>query len=109
LPKFWSVFVGARKIRPNARSFSRADDLLLQQVTTRHFPRGYTILNAAGGWFDAAANRFVREESRQVLITCSSARAVRQWAQELGTALHQKELLIVQLGRAEPLKIKRPR
>jgi hypothetical protein len=102
----WSLFLGARRLQPGVRRFSRADDRRLQEITTRHFPDGYTILGAAGGWYDPSARRFVREESRQILIASASAAQVRRWAHVLGTAFRQKELMLVEAGRAFRLKIK---
>ena len=103
----WSLLIGARHVRPGMRRFSRADDRLLQQITAAHFPRGYTILDARGGWFDPEASQFVREDSRQILIMSDSVKAVRRWAVVLGTALRQKELLVVSLGRPRRVVIRR--
>ena len=44
--KSWSLLIGARRLRAKARRFSRADDRLIQEITTRHFPTGFTILHA---------------------------------------------------------------
>jgi hypothetical protein len=99
--------VGSRSISKRTRAFPPADDRVLQAITTRHFPKGFTILHAAGGWFDPDTMKFVREESRQVLICSASLAAVRKWAQELGAALRQKELLVIEVGQAFPLKIRR--
>lgn len=101
--------IGSRSLAKPSRSFTAADDRILQKITTRHFPSGYTIVHAAGGWFDADRRKFVREESRQVLICAASLAAVRRWAQHLGAALRQKELLVIELGRALPVKVKTPR
>jgi hypothetical protein len=102
----WSLFLGARRLRPGVRRFSAADDRRLQEITTKHFPAGYTILGAAGGWYDPSTRRFVREESRQILIASASAAQVRRWARVLGAAFKQKELMLVETGRAFRLKIK---
>lgn len=104
----WSVFIGARRVR-KGRSFLRTDDKLLQIITARFFPNGYTILEARGGWFDPHRRRFLREDSRQIIVTSNSSGAVRAWARTLGAALRQKELLLVQLGTARILKIQVPR
>ena len=106
--KCWSLLVGSRRLAGQHPAFSRRDDKLLQRITAAHFPSGHSILQAAGGWYDAAARRFVREESRQVLICAASAARVRAWGRDLGTALRQKELLIVEHGRALALRITRP-
>lgn len=104
--QLWSLFIGARTIRPRRSRFSRADDALLQKITTEHFPKGYTILEASGGWLDPHQRRFVREESRQILIACNSANAVRRWARALGRKLKQKELLVCRLGRMHRIVIR---
>src|SRR5688572_7278294 len=79
----WSILIGARRIG-SRRTFSRADDKRLQAITAEHFAAGYTILEARGGWFDPSIRKFVREESRQILVTSNSARAVQAWANVLG-------------------------
>lgn len=101
----WSLLIGASRIHGDRRRFTRGDDRLIQRITTRHFPTGFTILRASGGWFDPARRRFVREESRQVLICGADAAAVRRWGRELGAALRQKELLLVAMGRGVSLAI----
>ena len=103
----WSILIGARRVG-SRRTFSRADDQRLQTVTADHFPAGYTILEATGGWFDSSIRKFVREDSRQILVTSCSVRAVRAWAQALGVALLQKELLLVKVGGIRRIHI-RPR
>ena len=100
----WSLLIGARHVRPGLRRFSRADDQLLQRITTEYFPEGYTILEARGGWFDPASHRFVREDSRQILVTSGSVRKLKQWGSALGAALGQQELLLVAIGR--PLRLR---
>jgi hypothetical protein len=72
----------------------------LRAITQRHFPEGFTILHADGGWFDPAAGRFVAEESRQILVCAPHRRRLRPWCDELARALKQKELLVVELGPA---------
>jgi hypothetical protein len=103
----WSLLIGARSLRTNARRFSRADDRLLQEITTRHFPAGFTILNAIGGWFGSARRRFIQEESRQVLIGGATPAQVRRWGQELGRALGQKEIVVIRIGTALRLRIRK--
>jgi hypothetical protein len=105
VPKMWSLFLGARRLRPGVRRFSAADDRRLQAITTRFFSAGYTILQAAGGWYDPATRRFVREESRQILIVSDSAAQVRRWARAVGAAFRQKELMLVAAGRAHRLRV----
>jgi hypothetical protein len=101
----WSLLIGARSLRTNARRFSRADDRLLQEITTRHFPAGFTILHATGGWFDSTRHRFIHEESRQVLIAGATRARVRRWGLELGRALAQEELVVIRLGTAFRLQV----
>ena len=103
---FWSLLIGARHVRPGRRRFSRADDRLLQRITAEHFPAGYTILEARGGWFDPDARRFIREESRQVLVASDSVRTVTRWAAALGAALRQHELLLIKVGRPRRIVIR---
>ena len=107
--KCWSLLIGSRRLRGRGRVFSAQDDRLVQRITAKHFPDGYTILHASGGWFDPSARKFVQEESRQVLICSATLALVRRWGRELGAALQQKELLIVELGRSVELKIRGPR
>jgi hypothetical protein len=97
MKSLWSVLIGARQARRGGR-FSRTDDRLLQTITAKYFPAGYTILEARGGWFDAATRRFIREDSRQILVTSDGMRTVRAWANALRIALNQKELLLIQMG-----------
>jgi hypothetical protein len=102
----WSLFIGARQTGAGKRRFSAVDDRTLQRITAKHFPQGYTILEARGGWYDSERRRFVREESRQVLITTEAKKRVVRWASELGAAFEQKELLVMKLGRAHRLRIR---
>lgn len=104
----WSVLIGARQIR-GRRRFSRTDDRLLQSITAEHFPSGYTILEARGGWFDPTRRSFVREDSRQIQITSRAPARVRAWAKALSAALQQKELLLVQMGVARKITLRPPR
>jgi hypothetical protein len=101
----WSLLIGASRMKGGRHMFSPRDERVLQEITTRHFPDGYTILRASGGWFDPTRRRFIREDSRQVLICGAPQAAVRRWARELGAALGQKELLLVAHGRGLLLKI----
>jgi hypothetical protein len=101
----WSLLIGAGRLHTGARRFSRADDSRIQRITAEHFPGGFTILGATGGWFDPDLRRFVVEESRQILICGAQAGAVRRWAVELGRALRQKELVVMRLGAALRLRI----
>jgi hypothetical protein len=98
--KCFSVLVGAHGTRAAGRTFSSADDQLIQRITARHFRQGFTILEASGGWFDPEKQRFVQESSRQIIITAGSRRDLRQWLADLAHALGQKELILIEVGPA---------
>ena len=104
MPALWSVLVGARQL-PGGRRFTRADERRLQEITAAHFPAGYTILEARGGWFDPARRRFVREPSREILVTSGSLRQVRAWSRALGRALRQKEMILTRVGVVRRIRI----
>lgn len=101
----WSILIGARRIGSRG-TVSRADDRRLQTITASHFRGGYTVLEATGGWFDPSRRKFVREDSRQILVTSGSIRAVETWARALGAAFRQKELLLVKLGGIRRIRIR---
>ncbi len=94
----FSLILGARNTPAAGRRFSKEDDGLIRDLTARHFPDGFTILNAGGGWFDPGRKLFVEEEARQILICTSDREVVGTWCTALAEALHQKELLVVELG-----------
>jgi len=94
----YSILLGARQTTAAASRFSRVDDARLRTITFRHFPEGFTILNADGGWFDPEQCRFIKEESRQILVCAADSRQLRPWCQELAEALGQSELLVVEHG-----------
>ncbi len=96
----FSFMIGVRTTSSRGRRFSKQDDARLRELTAQYFPKGFTILNAAGGWFDPKRARFIEEESRQILICTEDRRALRAWCGELAKILHQQELLIVELGTA---------
>jgi hypothetical protein len=98
--KCYSLTLGARHASGAGRRFAAADDTRVRLITRRHFPEGFTILHAQGGWFDPAARRFVAEESRQILVCATSRRRLRPWCRDLARGLKQKELLVVELGPA---------
>ena len=52
---------------PPRRERSRVESFCRQRDRSR-FPKGLTVLNAAGEWRDAATNRIVREPSKVVQI-----------------------------------------
>lgn len=106
MTRCWSLLVGSHHFGGSGR-FSRANDRRLQEITAEYFPVGYTILNASGGWYDPEKQRFIREESRQVLVCTGDRRAVKKWAKALGRALHQKELLLVEHGTAATISTRR--
>ena len=109
--KCYSLLLGARNTPAATARFSKEDEDRLRSVTFRHFPDGFTILNADGGWFDPLKKTFVKEESRQILICTSQPRKLAAWCEDLRKALKQDELLVVELGRAStfPAKVKSPR
>ena len=100
--KSYSLLVGSN----NARGyFLRRDDQLLREITARHFPQGFTIMNAAGSWYDPSAKTFRKEEAREVLICTRRPAKLRKWCTELGRALRQKELLLIEVGSATRFQI----
>ncbi len=102
----FSLILGARNTPAAGRQFSKKDDELIRELTARHFPDGFTILNADGGWFDPERRAFVEEAARQVLICTSDRRALEAWCTALARALRQKELLVVELGVARTFRYK---
>lgn len=106
--KTYSLLVGARAAF-NSGEFSPAQERLLLNVTREHFPQGFTLLRARGGWWNPDAQRFEREESREVRVVCSAYRPVLAWARGVCTALKQKEVLITEIGCARRVVGKRSR
>lgn len=98
--KCYSLLLGARRTPAGRRQFAAVDEARVRDITRKHFPEGFTVLHADGGWFDPATARFVAEESRQILVCARSPRRLRAWCEELARALRQKELLVVELGPA---------
>ena len=94
----FSLLLGARNTPLAGKRFTRHDEAQIRAITFRHFPEGFTILNADGGWFDPRRGRFVAEQSRQILVSARSRAALRAWCRELGRALAQRELLIIEVG-----------
>lgn len=110
--KCFSLILGARNTPSAGPHFTPADEELIRALTFRHFPDGFTILNADGGWFDPLRKAFVAEESRQILVCAKNRSALRAWCDDLARALQQKELLVVELGPAEtfvPRRFRAPR
>ena len=105
--KCFSLLLGARNTPSATARFSAEDDERLRSITFRHFPDGFTILNADGGWFDPVKKKFVDEQSRQILICTSQRRKLAAWCDELRSALKQDELLVVELGSAFTFPVKR--
>ncbi len=102
--KCYSLMLGARQTGARGPRFKAGDDRRVRDITQRHFPNGFTILAARGGWFDPGAGSFIEEESRQILV-CTAARALGAWCRELAQAFRQKELLVVELGPARVFKL----
>lgn len=105
--KCYSLLLGARNTPAAGKRFSAADEARVRDITFRHFPDGFTVLNADGGWFDPTRKKFVEEDSRQVLVCAADRRQLRAWCHELADALKQKELLIVELGPATTYRFRR--
>lgn len=95
----FSLLLGARSTPGAGRHFLKKDDERLREVTFRHFPNGFTVLNADGGWYDHSRG-FIAEESRQIIVCAPTLAAVRRWCGELAHVLQQKELLVVEVGPA---------
>ncbi len=102
--KCFSLLLGARNTPGAGQSFTRADEELNRAITCRHFPDGFTILNADGGWFDPVQKRFIEEDSRQIIVCAPGRARLRQWCAELSRALQQKELLVVEIGTASTFR-----
>jgi hypothetical protein len=98
--KCFSLLLGARNTPASQARFTLADEELLRAITFRHFPDGFTVLNADGGWFDPRQRKFVEEESRQIIVCAPSRRPLRAWLDELAAALKQSELIVVEMGRS---------
>lgn len=98
--KCFSLLLGARNTPGAGKRFSVADEERIREITFRHFPDGFTILNADGGWFDPARRTFIEEESRQILVLARRRADLRRWCGELAAALNQKEFLVVEIGPA---------
>jgi hypothetical protein len=98
--KCYSLLLGARNTPGAGKHFTKADNERIHAITFRHFPDGFSILNAEGGWFDPNRRKFVEEDSRQILVCARSVRQLRGWCEDLTVALKQKELLVVELGPA---------
>jgi hypothetical protein len=100
--KSYSLLIGARNDR---RRFPRKDEMILEKITARHFPEGFTILDASGAWYDAVRTTFRKEQARQVLICTSAPRKLDAWCRELGEALGQNELLVIEMGPVRRFRI----
>jgi hypothetical protein len=98
--KCFSLLLGARNTPTAGKHFTQADEEQIRSITFRYFSNGFTILNATGGWFDPAQKRFIEEDSRQILVCAASLRSLRRWLDELARALHQRELLVIEVGPA---------
>jgi hypothetical protein len=102
--KCFSLLLGARHTGTDGTRFRASDDRRIREITRSHFPGGFTILAAQGGWYDPEARRFVEEESRQILV-CAPSRRLAAWCRDLAHALKQEELLVVELGRARKFRV----
>lgn len=106
--KCYSLSIGS-ETTGGRRRFTRAADRLVQAITQQHFPDGFTIVEAAGGWFDPQRGRFLREESRQVIVSADRVTRLHPWCAQLAEVLHQKELLVIELGPRLRFRFARPR
>ncbi|HYP16670.1 MAG TPA: DUF3574 domain-containing protein [Opitutus sp.] len=104
--KCFSLLLGARNTPAAAARFAPADEELVRSITFRHFPDGFTMLRAEGGWFDPAQGAFVEEESRQVIVCAPSRRPLRPWLEELAVAMKQDELIVVDHGQSVKFRAK---
>lgn len=95
--KSYSVLIGARNSR---HRWTRADEALAQEITLRHFPEGCSFLQVKGAWYDPASRSFRREEAREIVVTTHHFRKLSAWCRELGHALGQKELVVLERGQA---------
>jgi hypothetical protein len=105
--KCFSLILGARNTSAAGTRFLKRDDALIRSLTARHFPDGFTILAADGGWFDPARKAFVEEASRQILVCSRKQASIRAWCADLAHALNQKELLVVELGIARTFRYRK--
>lgn len=96
--KCFSLILGARNTPAARRRFLKKDDALIRTLTAEHFPDGFTILEAQGGWFDPTRRAFIEESARQILVSSKSLSRVKAWCADLACKLDQKELLIVEQG-----------
>jgi hypothetical protein len=94
----FSLLLGARNTPAQGKRFTAGDDAQIRAITFRHFPDGFTVLNADGGWFNPDRKVFIEEESRQILVSAPSIAALRPWCAELGHALGQQDLLVIEVG-----------
>lgn len=103
----YSLLLGARNTPGAGREFSSDDDARIREITARHFPEGFTILRAEGAWFDSVRKQFIEEASREIRVVTSRPALLRPWCDELGAALGQQELLVVELGAAALFRVGR--
>jgi hypothetical protein len=100
--KSYSLTLGAPK--GSGSRWRLRDEQAVQQITKKHFPDGFTILEANGGWYDPARNRFITESSRQVLVCTDDQKKLKPWCRDLAAALRQKELLLIEVGPARTFR-----
>ena len=103
--KAYSVLIGSPN---NTRRFSRRAEQTLQTITARHFPDGFTILDAKGAWYDPARRTFRKEDARQVVVTTPQPARLHRWCRELGAALNQQEVVLLEIGRSTRIRVKPP-
>lgn len=101
--RLYSVIVGARNGRA---SISLRDEREIQRITLQHFPSGCSILEVSGMWADPSKGTFRREKARQIMITTGEPQKLDRWARQLGRFMAQKELLMVEVGKAKSVRIR---
>jgi hypothetical protein len=104
--KAYSILIGS----PNTtRRIARREERALQTIVARHFPNGFTILDAKGAWHDARRRSFRKEDARQVLVCTAQPRKLAACCRELGAALRQQEIVVFAIGAARRFVLpKRP-
>jgi len=102
--KCFLLIIGSGSDKRSKRRFSKRSDRTIRELTEKHFPDGFTILNADGGWFDPTRKKFIEEAARQILVCTAKRSALSRWCAELARATHQKELLVVELGVARTFR-----
>lgn len=99
LARSYSLLLGAGKSGQAGGKFSPTDEARIRAITREHFPDGFTILDASGGWFDPNRGKFIQEKSRQIIVVTTTPAKLKPWCAALARALRQNELLVTENGR----------